>query len=97
MRREANITIVHNIDVDSCIADEIEKLNNIDNIFTLSSCCGHGYTGYIVVAGSEIEKMTRLGYEMTTLKYLDNEIDIDKERIVLCAFKPKSECTCREQ
>lgn len=96
-RRETNITIVHSIDVDVCIADEIEKLNNIDDIFTLSSCCGHGNTGYIIVAGSEIEKMIRLGYETTALKYLDNEVELDKDRVVLCGFKPKSECNCREK
>lgn len=44
---ETDITIFHNISVDSCIADEIETLNNIGNIFTLSSCCGHGNVGYI--------------------------------------------------
>lgn len=92
--RETNITIVHSIDVDTCIADEIEKLNNIDDIFTLSSCCGHGDTGYIIVAGSEIEKMIRIGYETTALKYLDNEVELDKDRVVLCGFKPKSECKC---
>lgn len=95
--KETSITIVHEIDVDSCIADEIEKLNNIEDIFTLSSCCGHGEAGYIIVAGSEIEKMTHLGYETTTLRYLDNEIELDKDRIVLCAFKPKSECMCQKQ
>lgn len=95
--KETTITIVHEIDIDSCIADEIEKLNNIDDIFTLSSCCGHGINvGYIIVAGSEIEKMVSLGYETTALKYLDNEIEFDKDRVVLCAFKPKSECICYE-
>lgn len=94
--RETSIVLVHEIDVDSCIADEIEKLNNIDNIFTLSSCCGHGKAGYIIVAGGEIEKMTGLGYETTALKYLDNDIESGKDRIVLCAFKPKSECACQD-
>jgi len=95
--KEKNITIVHNIDVDSCIAGEIEKLNNIDNILTLSSCCGHGETGYIIVAGNKIEKMNRLGYEITTPKYMDNEIEFDKDKVVLCSFKPKSECVCQKQ
>jgi len=95
---EKSITITHNIDVDSCIADEIEKLNNIDDIFTLSSCCGHGcWVGYIIVAGSEIEKMMQLGYDTTALKYLDNEVELDKDRVVICAFKPKSECNCYEK
>jgi hypothetical protein len=91
--KEKDITIKHNISVDSCIANEIEKLNNENNIFTLGSCCGHGQIGYIVVCGSDIQEMLRLGYEMTTPKYLDNDIVID-DRVVTCSFKPKSECTC---
>lgn len=92
IHNEKYITVVHNISVDSCIADEIEELNNINNILTLSSCCGHGETGYIIVAGSDIQKMIKLGYDMTTLKYLDNEIESD---LVMCAFKPKSKCSCK--
>lgn len=95
--KEKNIIITHSIDVDSCIADEIEKLNNIDDIFTLSSCCGHGNTGYIIVVGSDIEKMIHLEYGTTAIRYLDNEVELDKERVVLCAFKPKSECNCCEK
>lgn len=94
--KEKDITIAHKISVDSCIADEIEKLNNEDNIFTLSSCCGHGNAGYIIVCGSEIQEMLKLGYEVTTIKYLDNDIVAD-DRIVMCAFKPKSECRCFEK
>ncbi len=92
--KETDITVCHKISVDSCIAEEILKLNNIDKIFTLSSCCGHGDTGYIIVAGSDIEKMTKLGYEVTGLKYLDNDIELGKDRVVLCSFKPRSECKC---
>lgn len=91
--KEKDITITHDISVDSCIADEIEKLNNKNDIFTLSSCCGHGHAGYIIVCGSEIQEMLKLGYEVTTLKYLDNDIVAD-DRVVICAFKPKSECNC---
>lgn len=94
--KEKNITIKHDITVDSCIAEEIEKLNNDNNIFTLGSCCGHGHSGYIIVCGNEIQEMFKLGYEMTTLKYLDNDIVAD-DRIVICAFKPKSECNCCEK
>ena len=97
IHKETNITIVHKIDVDSCIADEILKLNNEYDIFTLSSCCGHGETGYIIVAGSEIDRMIKLGYEMTVLKYIDNDIILDKDRVVLCGFKPKSKCLCNEK
>lgn len=91
--KEKDIKITHDISVDSCIADEIEKLNNENNIFTLSSCCGHGYAGYIIVGGSDIQEMLKLGYEVTTLKYLDNDIVTD-ERVVMCAFKPFSICKC---
>ena len=91
--KEKNITVIHDIPIDVCIADEIEKLNNEHNIFTLSSCCGHGDTGYIIVAGRDIQEMIRLRYEMTTVKYLENDISVG-DRIVMCAFRPMSECKC---
>lgn len=91
--KEKGIRIAHEISVDSCIADEIERLNNKNGIFTLSSCCGHGNAGYIIVCGSEIKEMLKLGYEVTTIKYLDNDI-VEDDRVVMCAFKPKSKCGC---
>lgn len=63
-----DITLIHNISVDDCIADEIEKLNNVHGIFTLSSCCGHGNTGYIIVAGSDMKVMIDLGYNSIALE-----------------------------
>ena len=89
-----NIRITHDISVDSCIADEIEKLNNEYDILTLSSCCGHGDAGYIIVSGSDIQKMMGLGYKITSAKYLDNDIT-DVDRVVTCSFKPISICKCR--
>ena len=94
--KEKDIKIIHKISVDSCIADEIEKLNNENCISTLSSCCGHGNVGYIIVSGNDIEEMIKLGYKTTTFKYFDNDIIGDYE-IVLCAFKPKSKCDCIEK
>jgi hypothetical protein len=94
MHKEKAITLVHNIRVDDCIADEIEELNNVYGIFTLSSCCGHGSTGYIIVAVSDMEEMMSLGYNNIALNYLDNDIEIEGDRIVMMAFKPKSECNC---
>lgn len=91
--KETDIMITHNISVDSCIAEEIKRLNDKNDIFTLSSCCGHGDAGYIVVDGSFSEEMIKLGYEMTTMKYWDNDMMTD-DRIVMCAFKPKSKCIC---
>jgi len=95
--KEKDITLVHKISVDDCIADEIEKLNNVNDIFTLSSCCGHGNTGYIIVAGSDIQTMTSLGYNTIALKYIDNDTEIEGDRIVMMAFRPKSECECVEK
>lgn len=94
MHKEKDITLIHKVSIDDCIADEIEKLNNVDDIFTLSSCCGHGDTGYIIVAGSDMQKMMGLGYSTMALKYLDNDAEIEGDRIVMMAFKPKSECIC---
>lgn len=93
--KETDIMITHNISVDSCIAEEIKRLNDKNGIFTLSSCCGHGNVGYIIVDGNDTEKMMKLGYEMTTMKYWDNDIMTD-ERVVMCTFKPKSECSCQK-
>lgn len=93
--KEIDITICHKISVDSCMAEEILKLNNVDKIFTLSSCCGHGDAGYIIVAGSDIQKMASLGYDTIALKYLDNDAEIEGDKIVMCAFKPRSECKCQ--
>ena len=92
--KEKDITLVHKVSIDDCIADEIEKLNNIDDIFTLSSCCGHGDTGYIIVAGSDMQRMIDLGYNTMALKYLDNDAEIEGDRIVMMAFRQKSECKC---
>ena len=91
--RETDVTVIHKITVDICIAEEIKKLNNDNDIFTLSSCCGHGETGYIIVAGDDIQEMIKLGYEITANKYLDNDI-ISSDAIVMCGFKPKSICKC---
>lgn len=92
--KETDITVFHHISVDECIAKEIEELNNINDIFTLSSCCGHEQNGYIIVAGNDIKRMMDLGYRTVTLKYIDNDAEIDGDRIVMCAFRPKSECKC---
>ena len=92
--KEKDITLVHKISVDDCIADEIEKLNNLHGIFTLSSCCGHGHAGYIIVAGSDMHMMIDLGYNTIALKYLENDAEVEGDRIVMMAFKPKSECKC---
>lgn len=92
--KEKDITLVHKISVDDCIAEEIEKLNNVHCIFTLSSCCGHGHSGYIIVAGNDMQIMIDLGYNTMALKYLDNDAEVEGDRIVMMAFKPKSECKC---
>ena len=93
LHNETSIKITHSISVDSCISEEIEKLNNEHDVFTLSSCCGHGDAGYIIVPSNDIQKMINLGYGMTTSRYLDNDITtIDK--MITCSFKPMSACKC---
>ncbi len=37
-----SIEIRRKIEVDDCLAEEIEELNNVYNITTLACCCGHG-------------------------------------------------------
>ena len=41
--------------------------------------------------------MVVLGYNEDALKYLDNDAEIEGDRIVMMAFKPKSECKCIEK
>lgn len=93
--KEKVIKIAHNVSVDYCIAEEIKRLNDEHDIFTLSSCCGHGngVSGYIIVSGDDINKMLKLEYEITNIKYFDNDI-VTSDKLVLCAFKPKSRCEC---
>ncbi len=91
--KETDIIIEHKISVDSCISEEIKKLNNENNILTVSSCCGHGNTGYIIVCDGDIKKMIGLEYDMTIMRYLDG--DITSDETVMCAFKPKSKCICK--
>lgn len=93
--KETDVILIHKISVDMCIADEIEKLNNVYDIFTLSSCCGHGEIGYIIVAGSDIQQMSKLGYNTIALKYIDNDIVCNDDRMVLCGL-PKSKCICNK-
>ena len=95
--KKRDIALVHEISVDDYIADEVEKLNNVHGIFTLSSCCGHRGAGYIIVAGSDMQVMIDLGYNTIASKYLDNDTEIEGDRIVMMAFKPKSECKCVEK
>ena len=94
IHRETYVTLIHKVSIDICIADEIEKLNNVYDIFTLSSCCGHQEGGYIIVSGSDIQEMVDLGYNNMALKYLDNDVEIEGDKIVMCAFRPKSKCRC---
>jgi len=39
---------------------------------------------YIVVDGSYSEEMIKLGYEMTTMKYWDNDILTDDRIVMVC-------------
>ncbi|MBQ4899343.1 hypothetical protein KB559_10890 [Paenibacillus sp. Marseille-P2973] len=53
------------VDVDACIADEIQELNDM-GIITIGSCCGHGADGEIPHVLIEEESVTianRLGYQ----------------------------------
>lgn len=45
----------HEINVDSCIADKIQEMNNL-GVITLNCCCGHGKStpNVLVSKGSEI-------------------------------------------
>lgn len=71
--------------VDRCIAKEILELNNIHNINTIYSCCGHGIDeGMIHVSETDKGMMRKLGY-----------IEISDDTAAITIFKPKSLCICR--
>ena len=70
------------IDVDECIAEEIEALWGV-GVRTTGCCCGHGKTtGSIGVEKVDIPTMIKLGY-----KNLHG-----RDRV----FIPKSKCKCEE-
>lgn len=99
MRSEKEISITHTITVDSCIADEIEKLNNINKIYTEYSCCGHGDSGFIIVRSEDADKMCELGYEPIggQHKIVYGATDTTAAYVrIQCNFKPKSVCGCIE-
>lgn len=53
----------HEVYVDSCIANEIQELNN-KGIITLNSCCGHGKSmPKCLIAKESVEKCKELGYK----------------------------------
>lgn len=70
--------------VDTCLQDEIYKLNRKHGIMTIGCCCGHGVTPpYIQVApeGDNVEQMILLGYE---------QLPLDENGNGPWCFKPKT-------
>lgn len=62
----------HEINVDACIADEVQMLNN-KGIITLNSCCGHGKgEPNCLIAPESVQKCKELGYE--PMKYKDTQM-----------------------
>lgn len=52
------------IQVDRCLAKEVQFLNDVHKIKTIQSCCGHNKVeGWIAVSQDNIEEMEQLGYE----------------------------------
>jgi len=61
----------HRVMVDSCIADEIQMLND-NGVITLNSCCGHGKgEPNCLVAEESVSKCLELGYEPKRYKHTD--------------------------
>lgn len=62
----------HKIMVDSCIAEEIQMLND-KGVITLNSCCGHGKgKPNCLIAEESVAKCLELGYEPK--KYRDTDM-----------------------
>ncbi len=87
----------HSVILDSCVRDEVEYINNVLNILTLESCCGHGRgNGIIYAIGTSAQKMLYAGYKVIEVYKLTNKPD-GVSVILLCGFKPKSICSCSEK
>lgn len=53
----------HQVHVDACIADYVQKMNDV-GIVTVGSCCGHGKSpATVLVARESIRRMYELGYD----------------------------------
>ena len=110
MKNVKIIEIRHEIEVDECLAKEIEELNNIYGIVTSACCCGHGDEKEAFIAIDDnmqglyenvsVVKMHRLGYKAAHEPYYYlalNHYDSDKEQMKeLPAFIPKSKCKCKK-
>jgi hypothetical protein len=86
VKRTKRIVIHHAVEVDACIADEVEELNNRYGIVTEWSCCGHGdrTLASISVKTNGRDKMYALRYET-----------VGKNAWQDCIFRPKSVCHCK--
>jgi hypothetical protein len=91
---ETLITILHRVSMDKCIAEEVEELNNVHNILTLFSCCGHGDIGYIVVHEHYEKAMEKLGYKKSGRFSTSTSAGEDDHMNKYPAYEPKSECHC---
>ena len=60
----------HKVYVDSCIAEEIQMLND-NGVITLNSCCGHGKGNQIVCSRRKCFKVFRISYEPKRYKHTD--------------------------
>lgn len=76
------------IDVDTCLQDEIYTLIRRRGITTVGCCCGHGEKrGYIQVVESDVEDMLMLGYE---------PLPVDENGNGKWSFKPKTYFICAD-
>lgn len=93
-----SITLTNTIEVDACIAKEIEFLNNMAGIQTIYSCCGHGSGGYIIAHPDCVEDMKKLKYKSDGKLYA-TRFDEDDRYLIghlwLLKFIPKSKCKCK--
>jgi hypothetical protein len=66
------------VQVDKCIAEEIQKLNK-EGIWTFGCCCGHGMVEKsILIHESSIELAKNIGY---IVEYYDNNLYNIKQQI----------------
>lgn len=86
--KEEDIYKNEELNIDECIANEIQELWNY-GIHTKGCCCGHGKdTGFIQVERTDIKHMLDLGYEWYIYPNDNSRFD---------AFIPKTKCKCKKE
>lgn len=65
------------VPIDSCIASEVQYLNNM-GVVTLGSCCGHGvddHPPHVLIENDSVNLIEQLGYFPTPYIYANGDFN----------------------